>query len=32
MHEILDEDDRQEVEEFERHTDAIVRFGAGMGH
>lgn len=32
MQQSLDEDDLQELEEFERHTDTIVRFGAGMGH
>ena len=33
MNEDLDEDQLQELEEFERHTDSIVRFGAGIsGH
>lgn len=32
MHEGLDEDDLQELEDFERHADAIVKFGAGAGH
>ena len=31
MQEGFDEDDLDELEDFERHAEAIVKFGAGQG-